>query len=222
MKPLDPRTNLLIGTVIIASVFAAENPVTIFSQVCIILASVFLFRLSASFFRSLKLIIPMAGLVFLVSWISYNHYTAFLLCARLFNLLASSFLIFQHIRPEDLAVALRKMKIPFGFVFMLTTALRFVPVMQNKIRSIRESQMSRGIDLRLKLKNAKNFMSMLGPLLVQSFVLADELAVAMEVRGYGRKNRSFRKDYHLGFVDYIIMGSAVGALIMFIWWETQW
>ncbi len=94
--------------------------------------------------------------------------------------------------------------------------------MQNKIRSIREAQMSRGIDLRLKLKNVKNFMAMLGPLLVQSFVLADELAVAMEVRGYGRKNRSFRKDYRLGFPDYIIMVAVVGALIIFIRWETQW
>jgi energy-coupling factor transport system permease protein len=222
MKPIDPRTKLLIGIVIIASVFIAENPISIFCQLSIILISVFLFRLPAPFFQSLKLIIPMVGLVFLISWVSYNYYTAFLLCTRLFNLLASSFLIFQHIRPEDLAAALRKMKIPFGFVFMLTTAVRFVPLMQNKIRSIREAQMSRGIDLRFKLKNAKNFMSMLGPLLVQSFILADELAVAMEVRGYGRKNRSFRKDYHLGFVDYIIMWVAVGALIMFIRWETQW
>lgn len=222
MKPLDPRTKIIIGTVIIASVFAAKNPISIFSQLGIILGSVFLFRLSAPFFRSLKLIIPMVGLVFLVSWISYDHDTALLLCARLFNLLASSFLIFQHIRPEDLAVALRKMKIPFGFVFMLTTGVRFVPLMRNKIRSIREAQMSRGIDLRLKFKNVKNFMAMLGPLLVQSFVLADELAVAMEVRGYGRKNRSFRKDYRLGVLDLIIMCATIGALMMFIFWENQW
>jgi len=222
MKPLDPRTKLLIGIVIIASVFVAENPISIFCQFGIILTAAFLLKMSAPFFRSLKLIIPMVGLVFLISWISFDRLTALLLCIRLFNLLTSSFIIFQHIRPEDLAAGLRKIKIPFGFVFMLTTAVRFVPLMQNKIRSIREAQMSRGIDLRLKLKNVKNFMAMLGPLLVQSFVLADELAVAMEVRGYGRKNRSFRKDYRLGFPDYIIMVAAVGALIIFIQWETQW
>jgi energy-coupling factor transport system permease protein len=222
MKPLDPRTKLLIGIVIIASVFVAENPISIFCQFGIILTAFFLFKMTAPFFRTLKLIIPMVGLVFLISWISFDRYTAFLLCVRLFNLLATSFLVFQHIRPEDLAAGLRKMKIPFGFVFMLTTAVRFVPLMQNKIRSIREAQISRGIDLRLKLKNVKNFMAMLGPLLLQSFVLADELAVAMEVRGYGIKNRSFRKDYRLGFPDYIIMFAAVGALIIFIRWETQW
>jgi len=222
MKSLDPRTKLLIGTVIITAVFIAGHPVSLFCQLGIILSAVFLFKMSVPFFRSLKLIIPMVGLVFLISWISFDRYTALLLCVRLFNLLASSFLVFQFIRPEDLAAGLRKMKIPFGFVFMLTTAIRFVPLMQNKIRCIREAQMSRGIDLRLKLKNAKNFMSMLGPLLVQSFILADELAVAMEVRGYARKNRSFRKDYRLGFPDYIIWVIAVGALIIFIRWETQW
>lgn len=222
MKSLDPRTKLLIGTVIITAVFIAGHPVSLFCQLGIILSAVFLFKMSVPFFRSLKLIIPMVGLVFLISWISFDRYTALLLCVRLFNLLASSFLVFQFIRPEDLAAGLRKMKIPFGFVFMLTTAIRFVPLMQNKIRCIREAQMSRGIDLRLKLKNAKNFMSMLGPLLVQSFILADELAVAMEVRGYARKNRSFRKDYRLGFPDYIIWVIAVGALIIFIRWETGW
>ncbi len=222
MKPLDPRTKLLIGMVIITAVFIAGHPVSLFCQLGIILSAVFIFKMSVPFFRSLKLIIPMVGLVFLISWISFDRYSALLLCVRLFNLLASSFLVFQFIRPEDLAAGLRKMKIPFGFVFMLTTAVMFVPLMQNKIRSIREAQMSRGIDLRLKLKNVKNFMAMLGPLLLQSFVLADELAVAMEVRGYGRKNRSFRKDYRLGFSDYIIMVAAVGALVIFIRWETGW
>jgi energy-coupling factor transport system permease protein len=222
MKPLDPRTKLLIGIVILAAVFIARNPVSLFGQTGIILTAVFLFKMTAPFIRSLKLIIPMVGLVFLISWISFDRYTALLLCVRLFNLLTTSFLVFQHIHPENLAAGLRKMKVPFGFVFMLTTAVRFVPLMQNKIRSIREAQISRGIDLRLKLKNAKNLMSMLGPLLLQSFVLADELAVAMEVRGYSRKNRSFRKDYQLGFLDYIIMVTAVGALIIFIRWETGW
>lgn len=220
MKPLDPRTRLLIGMAIIIAVFVTRNPLSLFCQLGIVLTSVFLLRMSASFFKSLKLIGPMVGLVFLISWIFFDQYTALLLCLRLFNLLSLSFLVFQYIRPEDLALALRKMKIPFGFVFMLTTAFRFVPLMQNKIRSIREAQMSRGIDLRFKLKNAKNFMALLGPLMVQSFVLADELAVAMEVRGFGKKNRSFRKDFRLGFFDYAIMAATSGGLILFMRWET--
>jgi energy-coupling factor transport system permease protein len=144
---------------------------------------------------------------------------ALMIGLRLFNLLTASFLIFQCIRPEELAGGLRKMKMPFGLVFMFTTAVRFVPLMQNKIRCIREAQMSRGIDLRFKLTNIKNFMALLGPLLVQSFILADELAVAMEVRGYGCKNRSFRKEYRLGFLDYGVMVFICGLLTIFIRWE---
>ncbi len=220
MKPLDPRTKLVIGIVMIAAVFAARSPLTILGQTGIIVIAVFLLKMTGPFARTLKLVFPMVGLVFLISWISFDRNTAGVLCLRLFNLLSSSFLVFHHIRPEELAAGLRKMKIPFGFVFLLTTALRFVPLMQNKIRSIREAQMSRGIDLRLKLKNAKNFMSMIGPFLLQSFVLADELAVAMEVRGYGMKNRSYRKDYRLGIIDYMIMTAVIVALIIFVRWET--
>jgi energy-coupling factor transporter ATP-binding protein EcfA2 len=117
MKPLDPRTKLLIGIVIIASVFIAENPVSIFCQLGIILVSVFLFRLSAPFFRSLRLIIPMVGLVFLVSWISYNHYTAFLLCVRLFNLLASSFLNFSAYSSRRSGCSSQKNENTFWFCF---------------------------------------------------------------------------------------------------------
>jgi energy-coupling factor transport system permease protein len=220
MKPLDPRTKLVIGIVVIAAVFAARHPVSLLGQFGVLLTMIFIFKLSAPFVRSLKLIVPMIGLVFFISLISFDRDTALLLCIRLFNLLTSSFLVFQNVRPEDLAVGLRKMKMPFGFVFMLTTAVRFVPLMQNKIGSIRDAQMSRGIDLRMKLRNVKNFISMLEPLLLQSFILADELAVAMEVRGYSIKKRSFRKDYRLGYLDYIIMVASVAVLIIFIVWET--
>lgn len=220
MKPLDPRTKLLLGAAIIAGVFAAKSPVSLFSQLTLILSAVFFLKKTKPFFHALKLVVPMIFFVFIISWLSFDPYNALMLSMRLFNLLISSFLIFQYIPPEQLAGGLRKMKVPFGFVFLLTTAVRFVPLMQNKIRCIREAQMSRGIDLRLKVKNTKNFMALLGPLLVQSFILADELAVAMEVRGYGCKNRSFRKDYRLAFVDYAVMIVTVALLAIFIHWET--
>jgi energy-coupling factor transport system permease protein len=111
------------------------------------------------------------------------------------------------------------MKIPFGFVFMITTALRFVPLMRKKIACIREAQMARGIDLRFKLKNAKNFMALLGPLLVQSLRFSDELAIAMEVRGFGRKNRSSRKVYAFRIKDFLAVALAVAALAISVAWQ---
>lgn len=219
MKPLDIRTKFLVGIAIIALVIIAKKPVSLLFQTAIILSTVIFLKKITRFIHALKLAIPMVAFVFVISWLSMDFNTTLILCLRLFNLLISSFMVFQYISAEEIAGGLRKMKMPFAFVFMLTTAIRFVPLMQDKIRCIREAQMSRGIDLRLKLKNTKNFMALMGPLLVQAFILADELAVAMEVRGYGSKNRSFRKEYRFGFSDFIVMATTCVILTAFLLWE---
>jgi len=57
------------------------------------------------------------------------------------------------------------------------------------------------------------------PLLAQSFVLADELALAMESRGFGRKGRSSRKLYRITFREYGLLLSTLALLAIFAWWE---
>jgi energy-coupling factor transport system permease protein len=114
---------------------------------------------------------------------------------------------------------LRKIRIPYVVVFILTTAMHYVPLIGSKIRNIINAQQSRGIDLRPRLKNAVNFMALLTPLLVQSFLMSDELAMAMETRGFGRKGRSFRRKNQLTFIDWGLLTAGLIFLLIFIWWE---
>jgi len=97
--------------------------------------------------------------------------------------------------------------------------MRYIPLMGEKIHHIIEAQQSRGIDLRPKIKNIRNFHALLMPLIVQSFVLAEELAVAMESRGFGRKGRSSRRTYRIGMWEYGLMIASLIGLILFAWWE---
>jgi energy-coupling factor transporter transmembrane protein EcfT len=60
---------------------------------------------------------------------------------------------------------------------------------------------------------------LLMPLLVQSFVLSDELALAMESRGFGRKDRSSRRQYNLTFWECVLMVATLVLLVIFAWWE---
>ena len=69
--------------------------------------------------------------------------------------------------------------------------------MGTRIRRIMDAQRSRGIDLRPRLRNIPNFVALLMPLLVQSFVLAEQLAMAMESRGFSRKGRTLRRNYRI-------------------------
>jgi energy-coupling factor transport system permease protein len=82
-----------------------------------------------------------------------------------------------------------------------------------------EVRRSRGIDLAFKLRNVKNLIALLMPLLFQSFFLADDLAVAMESRGFGRKDRSFRKIYCFTPKDWIFTLLCLAALTVFLYLE---
>jgi len=192
---------------------------------------------------------------------------AILLSVRLINLLTVSFIFFHAINPEEIGDGLEKIGIPYVVVFILTTAMRYVPLIGLQIRNIIRSylkkvfspdigvepspqvldilkyacglslgfalisnenpnfemassvQQSRGIDLRPRLKNAVNFMALLMPLLVQSFLMSDELAMAMETRGFGCKGRSSRRKYRLMLMDWGLLTAGLTFLLIFFWWE---
>jgi len=203
----------------ITAVFIAQRAEILFSE-CIILCFVIpLIGLGKVWVRSFRLVYPMVCLVFVIAFFSFEAWIALLLSLRLFNLLTVSFIFFQTISPEEMGDALRTIGIPYEVVFILTTAMRYVPTIGSKIRNIVDAQQSRGIDLRPRFKNAVNFMALLMPLLVQSFLLSDELAMAMETRGFGRKGRSSRRSYRLGFLDWGMIVGCLIFLLIFYWWE---
>lgn len=219
MKRIDPRTKLALGLMAIGAVFIAHRPETLVVECILIFVGLTAMGMLETWLRSIGLILPMVVLVLVIAILSFDLRVALLLSTRLVNLLTVSFIFFRKIDAEEMGDGLRKMGIPYMFTFILTTSMRYVPLIGQKIRNIYEAQLSRGIDLRPRLKNALNFMALLMPLLVQSFVLSEELALAMESRGFGRQGRSFRRQYRLGGWEYGLMLAAMICLVAFFWWE---
>jgi energy-coupling factor transport system permease protein len=216
----DPRTKLLVGVLAMAAVLLAPQLIPLAIEGGLLLLCLPLLRLTKAWLRySLKLIWPMVAMVFVISWFFLDHQMALLLALRLIDLLTVSFILFQLISPEQMAEALKKLGVPYSFAFILTTAMRYVPLIGQRIRHIRDAQLSRGIDLRPRLRNAANFMALLMPLLVQSFVLSEELAVAMETRGFACKGRTSRRHYRLTWRDYSLMLAALLLFAAFVWWQ---
>ncbi len=216
---LDPRSKLALGLMAIVAVLIAREPKTLLWESVVLLFTIPLLRLTRAWMKSLRFVLPMVTLVFAIAVLSFDTRVASVLSIRLVNLLAVSFIFFRALSPEELGGALRKLGVPYGFAFILTTAVRYVPLIGQKIRHIMDAQHSRGIDLRPRLKNVPNYMALLMPLLAQSFVLADELAMAMESRGFGRKGRSSRVQYRLAFWEYGLMLASLILLLCFAWWE---
>ena len=219
MTRLDPRTRLALGLTAIAAVFIAAEPETLVVESIILLAALPLLGMGREWAHSFRYFWPMLGLVFVIAFFSFNLQVALLLAIRLFNLLTVSFVFFRTVSPEEMGATLNKLGVPYGFAFILTTAMRYVPLIRQKIRHIIDAQSSRGIDLRPRLRNVGNLMALLMPLLAQSFLLSDELALAMESRGFGRKGRSSRRHYDFAFWDYTLMIGALVLLVTFAFWE---
>ncbi|MET3730308.1 energy-coupling factor transport system permease protein [Fictibacillus halophilus] len=88
---------------------------------------------------------------------------------------------------EHLLGPLKKWKLPVHeFALMMSISLRFIPTLLQETEKIMKAQMARGADFTsgpIK-ERAKAFVPLLVPLFVSSFKRAEELALAMEARGY--------------------------------------
>lgn len=88
---------------------------------------------------------------------------------------------------ESLLKPLKKLKVPvYEISLMLSIALRFVPTLMDETTKIMNAQRSRGVDFSAgSLKDRiKAVIPLLIPLFVSALSRAEELATAMEARGY--------------------------------------
>jgi energy-coupling factor transport system permease protein len=219
MASFDPRTKLAFLAAAIGAVLVTRRPVTLAAESLLLSAGLIVVTIDRRYGRLLRLIGPMIALVFLTGLVFFDAQTALMLAARLFNLLCVSFLGFNALDPEELAGALRQLGVPFALVFVLSAGMRYVPLIGRKIGNIVDAQQARGIDLRPRIRNAFNYAALLTPLVVQAFTLSDDLALAMESRGFGRRNRSSRRTYRLRPGEYILMATALAGLGLLAWWE---
>jgi energy-coupling factor transporter ATP-binding protein EcfA2/energy-coupling factor transporter transmembrane protein EcfT len=214
---LSPLTRLVLLFAGVSAVLASHSTGTLVAEAAGV--AVLLLSSRERQVRSLRLMGPMVALVFVLGFVFFDLEGALSLALRVFSLLGISAVCFASLRPEEVGASLAELKIPPGPAFMLTAGLRYVPLIEQKIRSIRDAQQARGIDLRPKLANVGHWMALLLPLLVQCFLLADELALAMEARGFSDKRRTLRRPARLGFRDWAIMAAVFCALLLLIYWE---
>lgn len=88
---------------------------------------------------------------------------------------------------ESLMEPLKKFKVPvYEISLMLSIALRFVPTLMDETEKIMNAQRSRGVNFGEGsiMKQIKAVVPLLIPLFVSSFNRAEDLATAMEARGY--------------------------------------
>jgi len=211
---LDPRLKITSLVVLMMATFAISSAAAVFYQTAAVLAVVamskiplrvfyrglrfflFLFLFTAFlhlFFtpgtpvlqltKPLKITITEEGIIRggLISW-------------RLLTVIALSCLLTYTTSPLSITRGLELLMAPLArirfpvqdFSLMMMMAIRFIPVLTDETDRIWKAQRSRGADLKrggLKARTA-TLMSIILPVFTGLFRRADELAVALEARGY--------------------------------------
>lgn len=88
---------------------------------------------------------------------------------------------------ETLLGPLKKVKFPVHeLALMMSISLRFIPTLMDETEKIMKAQMARGVEFSSgSIKSRiQAIIPLLIPLFVNSFKRAEELAIAMEARGY--------------------------------------
>src|SRR5690625_5155087 len=120
---------------------------------------------------------------------------------------------------EDMLHPLKRFKFPVPeLALMMSISLRFIPTLMQETDKISKAQASRGVDFRTGpiKERVKAVIPLLVPLFVSAFKRAEELAMAMEARGYhGGEGRTKLRELKIGKRDiavYIIFAVVVALL----------
>ncbi len=209
---LDPRTKLLATFYYIAIVFLANNWQSYLFIAAVTLAIIPFAKVSLRFF--LKGLTPVLFLlVFTVliqiffttgghvywqwGWLSVTRLgliNAGFVFIRLVLIIFMSTLLTLTTPSLSLADAVESLLKPLAKVhfpvtevaLMLSIALRFVPTLLDQTTKTMNAQRARGVDFGSGglMKQVKTIVPLFIPLFVAAFTMADDLATAMEARGY--------------------------------------
>lgn len=209
---LDPRTKLLATFYFIIVVFLANNWLGYLLLVGIVLLAISASRIGLSyFFNGLKpmiwiilftvvfqILFTQGGTVFFqfgpLAITSLGLVSAAFIFMRLFLIIMISTLLTLTTAPLELTDGIEHLLRPLtklGFpshevALMLSIALRYVPTLLDEAQTIMNAQRARGVefDEGNLMKRMRAIIPILVPLFVSAFNRAEELATAMEARGY--------------------------------------
>ncbi len=122
---------------------------------------------------------------------------------------------------ESVMGPLNAIRVPVHEIaLMLSIALRFIPTLVQETDKIMKAQSARGVDFSsgTMKERVQSIVSLMVPLFVGSFKRAEELAIAMEARGYrGGNGRTKFRDLRWQGRDTLVLVSLVClAIVLFL------
>ncbi|WP_456085871.1 energy-coupling factor transporter transmembrane component T family protein [Ligilactobacillus animalis] len=216
---LDPRAKMILCFYFVLIIFLCNNWQSYLLLGTVTLLSVLLSKISLSYF--VKGVMPLIWLILFtvllqvfftrgsttywqfgpLTLTQFGLVNGFYVFCRFVLIIFMSTLLTVTTTPlaiadatESLMQPLKKLKVPVHEIaLMLSIALRFVPTLMDETTKIMNAQRSRGVDFSegSLISRIKAVIPLLIPLFVSALTRAEDLATAMEARGYrGGEGRS--------------------------------
>ncbi|BBM19686.1 energy-coupling factor transporter transmembrane protein EcfT [Enterococcus avium] len=242
---LDPRAKLVASFYFIGIIFLANNWQSYLFLAAFTLFAVFLSKINLNFFLrgvrpliwliiftvALQMLFTRGGTLYwswgVFSLSSYGIQNGLFIFCRFVLIIFMSTLLTLTTPPlsmsdaiESLLNPLKRFHLPVHEIaLMLSIALRFVPTLMDETEKIMNAQRARGVDFNdgNLIQKVKAIVPLLIPLFVSSFNRAEDLATAMEARGYrGGEGRSKYRKLQWASRDTLVLGVFVIATIILI------
>ena len=242
---MDPRSKLVLIFLFVCIVFLANNMLTyglltVYTFLMIALSKVplrFIYTglkpvlLLVIFTLFLHLFLTKEGeVLFRFGWITIYEEglrQGIFISLRFFLLILMTSILTLTTTPieitdglESLLAPLNKIKFPVHeLALMMSISLRFIPTLMQETDKIMKAQTARGVDFSsgpIK-ERIKAIIPLLIPLFVSSFKRAEELAVAMESRGYrGGEGRTKYRQLNWGLKDTAMLAMLAALTLVLI------
>lgn len=249
MHHLDPRAKILAMFILMIAIFIPAGYLGYIPITAIILAAILASKLKLSLlWNSMKPMFFMLGFLFVINLLVVKTGTLLVtlgpieiysgafsqtgyIVVRLVLMILITTLLTATTKPLDLTIALEDIMSPFkkvGFpaheiAMIISIALRFIPTLIEETQRIIKAQSSRGVDLEegKLMEKIMAVLSLIVPLFVSAYQRAEDLANAMEARGYipDKKRTRYRqlkmvgRDYLVMIICGLTLASVIGMMI---------
>jgi energy-coupling factor transport system permease protein len=216
---LDPRAKLFLAIIYTVVALLFNQIIPLFLIFLSLIPLIVLGKIFRQWIKSIR------GLSFLVIFIivlntlfiSLSFAVAMIL--RIFIMISAFSIFFLTVDPNNLALSLISMRLPYEFAFSFSLAFRFVPTIAKEAQNIMDAQQSRGYEMQEKglVNQIKNLFPLLIPLIICSIRRAFNVAEALESRAFGsKKERSYYYTIKYSIKDWIFTLYLVLFLTVFI------
>ena len=229
---LDPRTKLflILGSFAVAVLFVRAGPLLALLGVLLVYGAVG--RSLGNLRRIWGLLVTIA-LVSILSWSVFARGTTPIVwrvtweglaygigaAVKIDAMILSGLIFLSTTKTEEMVLGLIRLRVPFGAAFAFSLAMRMVPSIIGTAVVVTEAQRSRGLDLDAGglVRRVRNYIPLLVPIFLHTLRSTDQLAKALESRGFGAQRRRtslLEIGFHGGDVVALILGAVVCGLFL--------